>query len=73
MKIAIAAVIVKNRDERVGNVNVHQVRDNQITCSLYHMKYYIHSNPFPAFSSSVAVRIISCPGERLFQREDTKR
>ena len=40
MKIAIAAVIVKNRDERVGNVNVQQVRDNQITCSLYHMKYY---------------------------------
>ena len=26
MKIAIAAVIVKNRDERVGNVNVHQVQ-----------------------------------------------
>lgn len=40
MKIAIAAVIVKNSDERVGNVNVHQVRDNQITCPLYHMKYY---------------------------------
>ena len=36
----MAVVIVKNRDDGVGNVNVHQVRGNRITCPLYHMKYY---------------------------------
>ena len=37
------------------------------------MSWKLHGNPFPALSSSVAVQIISCPGEQLFQGEDTKR